>query len=73
MIDIRLDEYDMYDEYDDEPRDVKCRRCGKAGLFWQKMYVDGEEKPVLFEPGLRYGSKKHVCQAQRSDVAKHFD
>ena len=70
MIDIHLDEYDMYDE-DDGPPDVTCQRCGKHGLFWQKMYVDGEEKPVLFEHR-KFGNMKHVCE-QRKDVSNHFE
>lgn len=68
MIDIRLDEYDMYD---DEPRDVTCNRCGKTGLFWQAMYVDGQEKPVLFEPS-RFTARRHECKQQKN-VANHFD
>lgn len=72
MIGIGLDEYDMYDEPNDEPADVKCKRCGKSGLFWQKMYVNGEEKPVLFEIGSRYGTRRHEC-AQQADRRGYFD
>lgn len=71
MIDMRLDEYDMHDEEDDEPRDVTCKRCGETGLYWQRMYVDGHEKPVLFEPS-RFTSRRHECKQQPS-VAEHFD
>ena len=60
MIDMHLDEYDMYDEGDDEPRGVTCKRCGKEDLFWQRRYVDGQEKPVLFERS-KFTSRQHVC------------
>ena len=49
------------------PPDVTCNRCGETGLFWQSMYVDGQEKPVLFEEA-KYGTRRHECKYD-----DHFD
>lgn len=53
------------------PPDVTCNRCGEIGLFWQSMYVDGQEKPVLFEEA-KYGTRRHECNRAR-DTSDHFD
>lgn len=48
-----------FDEYErDEPREVECKRCGKAGLHWQ----DEGGEWVLMEG--RY--KVHRCDMQKA-------
>jgi len=40
--------------------DIRCRRCGTEGLYWQRVtQADGRgEKSVLFDSSTK---RRHVC------------
>ena len=48
----------LYDEDPTDYDDAKCKRCGKTGLHWRDMGLNGVEKWRLFDDRLR----EHVCK-----------
>lgn len=63
-------DFDPFDDDDDQPREVSCRICGKAGLFWED---DNGQWVLISAKGLIHKCDEKALHKQTADDFEALD